>query len=63
MAAAAAVLSLIFLVGNYTSRVEANSARGYQSTSYLICMDIRYELGPFQNPPKNVIWPYMGLHP
>jgi hypothetical protein len=37
----------------------ANSARGYQSTSYLICMDIRYELGPFQNPSKisyGTIW-------
>jgi hypothetical protein len=25
-------------------------------------MDIRYELGPFQNPPKNVICPHMGLY-
>ena len=39
--------------------ITANSARGYQSTSYLICMDIRYELGTFQNASKNpyrTIW-------
>ena len=39
----------------------ANSARGYQSTSYLTGMDIRYGLGPFQNASKRSIWGYMTL--